>query len=254
MSVRSSWPGESNDMQYDPFRSSRDLGLTWPEVKLWPWPFKGILYMVRRTATRQTRWYQMRCSTRKIKDFCIKLVLEIFWILTPGDLIFDLSQKMTEMILKWFFASFRTLPFVFLYDDQEPRSWGAFKRPPPPAGGGKSRGPAGRGLTRQRLGCSCTHHSLGGRIRPPHVLSRKRMNDERRTRRHSKDLDEKLTNHFRKWEIEATCHVKVRSKVKIGCIQVADHRGLKRSIFRPKFYICTPKDQAKVLTVIFFQI
>ena len=49
--------GESNDMQYDPFRSSRDLGLTWPEVKLWPWPFKVILYMVRRALTRQTRWY-----------------------------------------------------------------------------------------------------------------------------------------------------------------------------------------------------
>ena len=54
---------------------------------------------------------------------------------------------MTEMISKRFFASFRTLPFVFLYGDQEPRSWGgAFKRPPPTAGGGKSRGPAGRGL------------------------------------------------------------------------------------------------------------
>ena len=39
---------------------------------------------------------------------------------------------MTEMISKCFFASFRTLPFVFLYGDQEPRSWGggAFKRPP----------------------------------------------------------------------------------------------------------------------------
>ena len=52
VSVRSSWPGESSDMQYDPFRSSRDLGLTWPEVKLWPWPFKVILYMVRRALTR----------------------------------------------------------------------------------------------------------------------------------------------------------------------------------------------------------
>ena len=28
VSVRSSWPGESSDMQYDPFWSSRDLGLT----------------------------------------------------------------------------------------------------------------------------------------------------------------------------------------------------------------------------------
>ena len=54
------------------------------------------------------------------------------------------------MISKWFFASFRTLSFVFLYGDQEPSSWGRsnFKRPPPPpAGGGKSRGPAGRGLS-----------------------------------------------------------------------------------------------------------
>ena len=69
MSVRSSWPDESTDMQYDPFRSSRDLGLTWPEVKLWPWPFKIILYMVRRALTRQTRWYQIRCSIFTIKDF-----------------------------------------------------------------------------------------------------------------------------------------------------------------------------------------
>ena len=53
---------------------------------------------------------------------------------------------MTEMISKWFFASFRTLPFVFLYGKQEPRSWGGVQTPPPPAGGGKSRGPAGRGL------------------------------------------------------------------------------------------------------------
>ena len=47
--------------------------------------------------------------------------------------------------------SFRTLPFVFLYGDQEPRSWGGRSNapppPPPPAGGGKSRGPAGRGLS-----------------------------------------------------------------------------------------------------------
>ena len=56
VSVRSSWPGESSDMQYDPFRSSRDLGLTRPEVKLWPWPLKVILYMIRRALTRQTRW------------------------------------------------------------------------------------------------------------------------------------------------------------------------------------------------------
>ena len=79
--------------------------------------------------------------------------MENFGILTPGDSNFDLSQKMTEMISKWFFASFRTLPFVFLYGDQEPRSWGGVQTPPPPpAGGGKSRGPAGRGLRAPDLG------------------------------------------------------------------------------------------------------
>ena len=119
--VRLSWPGESKDMQYDPFRSSRDLDLS------------VILYMVRGALTRQTRWYQIRCSTFKIKDFIVekpfRKILK-FWPLVTSILTWE--KKMTEMISKWFFASFRTLPFVFLYGDQEPRSWGgAFKRPPP---------------------------------------------------------------------------------------------------------------------------
>ena len=135
VSVRLSWPGESTDMQYDPFWSSRDLGLTWPEVKLWPWPFKVILYMVRRALTRQTRWYQIRCSIFKIKDFIVEKpfwkILEFWPLETP---ILTWAKKWPKMISKWFFASFRTLPFVFLYGDQEPRSWGgAFKRPPPPS-------------------------------------------------------------------------------------------------------------------------
>ena len=88
----------------------------------------------------------------------------------------------------------------------------------------------------------------GGGSDPTPLLSRKRMDVERRTRRHSKDLDETLPNHFRKFKIEVTCQVKVRSKVKIGCFQVADRSDLKRSMFRPKLSICTPKDQAKVLT------
>ena len=87
VSVRSSWPGELTDMQYDPFRSSRDLGLTWPEVKLWPWPFKVILYMVRRALTRQTRWYQIRCSIFKIKDLIVEKpfwkILEFWPLETP---------------------------------------------------------------------------------------------------------------------------------------------------------------------------
>ena len=98
-------------------------------------------------------------------------------------------------------------------------------------------------LTRHRLGCFCTHHSLGGGGvgSDPPLLSRKRMDIERRTRRYSKDLDKTLPNLFRKFKIEVTCQVKVRSKVKIGCFQVADRSDLKRSIFRPKLSICTPK-------------
>ena len=148
VSVRSSWPGKSSDMQYDPFRSSRDLGLTRPEVKLWPWPLKVILYMVRRALTRQTRWYQIGCSIFKIKDFIVEKpfwkILEFWPLETP---ILTWAKKWQKWFRNDFFASFRTLPFVFLYGDQEPRSWGGgVQTPPPPTGGGKSRGPAGRGL------------------------------------------------------------------------------------------------------------
>ena len=58
--------------------------------------------------------------------------METFGTMTPGDLNFGLSKKMTEMISKLFFASFRTLPFVFLYGDQEPRSWGGGGQTLPP--------------------------------------------------------------------------------------------------------------------------
>ena len=73
----------------------------------------------------------------------------------------------------------------------------------------------------------------GGVGSDPPVLSRKRMDIEKQTRRHSKDLDETLPNHFQKFKIEVTCQVKGRSMVKIGCFQVAYHSDLKRSIFRP---------------------
>ena len=66
-------------------------------------------------------------------------------------------------------------------------------------------------------------------------------------RRHFKDLDVTLPHHVRKCKSEVTCQVKVRSNVKIGCVQVADRRDLKRSIFRRNLSLCTPKEQAKVL-------
>ena len=148
VSVRSSWPGESNDMQYHPFRPSRDLGLTWPEVKLSPWPYKVILYMVRRASMRQTRWYQNRCSTFKINDFIVE---KPFWkIFEFGPLeasVLTWDKKLPndfEMI----FRELSNPAFRFSLRRPGAEIMGGVQTPPPPAGGGKSRGPAGRGLTR----------------------------------------------------------------------------------------------------------
>ena len=135
LSLRLSSQGASNDVQFDLLGSPSDLALTWPEVKFWHWPFKVKLYVVRRALTRQTRWYQNRCSTFKIKDCIVqKTVLENFGILTPGDLNFDLSQKMTEMIYKLFFASFRTPFSVFFSTMRRSRDRrGGVQTPPPPS-------------------------------------------------------------------------------------------------------------------------
>ena len=108
--------------------------------------------MVRRALTRQTRWCQNCCFIFKIKDFIDqKPFLKILEFWPPGDLNFDLSQKMTEMISKWFFASFRTPFSVLLYTMRRSRDrrggGGWVQTPPPPAGGGKSRGPSGHGLS-----------------------------------------------------------------------------------------------------------
>ena len=148
VSVRSSWPGESTDMQYDPFRSWRDLGLTWPEVKLWPWPFKVIIYMVRRALTRQTRWYQIRCSIFKIKDFIVEKpfwkILE-FWPLETSILTW--AKKWPKWFRNDFSRAFeRCLSFFSTATGSRDHGGGRSNAPPPPAGGGKSRGPAGRGL------------------------------------------------------------------------------------------------------------
>ena len=116
--VRSSWPGESIYMQYDPFWSSRDLGLTWPKVKLWPWPFK-VIYMVRRALTRQTRWYQIRCSTFKVKDFSDEKtfykILE-FWPLVTSILTW--AKKWPKWFRNDFSRAFERCLSFFLYGDQ----------------------------------------------------------------------------------------------------------------------------------------
>ena len=76
-----------------------------------------------------------------------------FWNFDPWRLQFWPEPKNDRSDFEMIFPrAFRTLPFVFLYGDQEPRSWGGRSNaPPPPAGGGKSRGPAGRGLIALRM-------------------------------------------------------------------------------------------------------
>ena len=133
VSVRSSWPGKSNDMQYDPFRSSRDLGLTWPEVKLWPWPFKIILYMVRRALTRQTRWCQIRCSTFKINDFIVEKPfwknLE-FWPLVTSILTW--AKKWPKWFRNDFSRVFERCLSFFSTASRSRDHWGGVQTPPPP--------------------------------------------------------------------------------------------------------------------------
>ena len=137
-------------MQYDPFRLSRDLGLSWPEVKLWPWPLKVMLYMVRRALTRQTRWYQIRCSIFKIKDFIVEKpfwkILEFWPLETP---ILTWAKKWPKWFRNDFSRAFeRCLLFFATATRSRDHGGGGVQTPPPPrpAGGGKSRGPAGRGL------------------------------------------------------------------------------------------------------------
>ena len=148
VSVRSSWPGESNNMQYNPFRSSRDLGLTWPEVKLWPWPFKVILYMVGRALTRQTRWYQIRCSTFKIKYFLSKNRFGKFWNFDPWWPQFWPEPKNDRNEFEMIFRELSNPVFLFSLRRPGAEIMGRGRSNAlPPAGGGKSRGPAGRGLS-----------------------------------------------------------------------------------------------------------
>ena len=137
-------------MQYDPFRSSRDLGLTWPEVKLWTWPCKVILYMVRRASMRQTRWYQNRCSTFKIKDSIVEKPFWNFLNLDPWRPQFWPETKNDRSDFEMLFRELSNAAFRFsLRRPGAEIMGGRSNAPTPPAGGGKSRGPAGRGLNVQ---------------------------------------------------------------------------------------------------------
>ena len=107
--------------------------------------------MVRRALTRQTRWYQNRCSTFKIKDFIVQKsfwkILE-FWPLVTSILTW--AKKWPKLFRNDFSRAFeRRFPFCSTMRRSRDRRGGVQTPPPPPAGRGKSRGPAGRGLSHQ---------------------------------------------------------------------------------------------------------
>ena len=62
-----------------------------------------------------------RCSTFKIKDCIVQKPFWKIWNFDPWRPQFWPEPKMTEMISKWFFASFRTPFSVLFYNAQEPR-------------------------------------------------------------------------------------------------------------------------------------
>ena len=121
--------------------------LTWPEVKLWPWPCKVILYMVRRSSTRQTRWHQNRCSTFKIKDFIVENRFGKFFNLDPWRPQFWPETKNDRNDFEMIFRELSNSALRFSLRRPGAEILGGRSTPPPPAGGGKSRGPAGRGLS-----------------------------------------------------------------------------------------------------------
>ena len=132
MSVRSFRPGKSTDMQYDPFLSPRDLGLTWPEVKLWTWLFKVILYLVRRSLTRQTRWYKNHCSTFKIKDLSSKNLSGFFFYFDPWWPQFWPKLKNDRNDFEIFFSLAFEAAFCFALRRPGAEIMGGVQTPPPP--------------------------------------------------------------------------------------------------------------------------
>ena len=90
--------------------------------------------MVRRALTRQTRWYQIRCSTFKINDFIVERpfwkILE-FWPLVTSILTW--AKKWPKWFRNDFSRAFeRCLSFFSTATRSRDHGGRAFKRPPPP--------------------------------------------------------------------------------------------------------------------------
>ena len=91
--------------------------------------------MVRRALTRQTRWYQNRCSTFKIESFIVQKpfwkILE-FWPLVTSILTW--AKKWPKWFRNDFSRAFeRRFPFCSTMRRSRDRRGGVFKHPPPPS-------------------------------------------------------------------------------------------------------------------------
>ena len=80
----------------------------------------------------------------------------------------------------------------------------------------------GYGLTRHRLGCFCTHHSLGGggRIRPPPAISKtdgRRETDEAAFERSRRDASKPLSKIQNWGHVSGQGQVKGQNRVFSGC-------------------------------------
>ena len=103
--------------------------------------------MVRRAFTRQTRWYQNRCSTFKKRILSSKTRFGKFWNFDRWRPQFWPEPKNDRNDFEMIFRELSNAAFRFsLRRPGAEIMGGGVQTPPPPAGGGKSRGPAGRGL------------------------------------------------------------------------------------------------------------
>ena len=107
---------------------------------------KSFYIWIRRASTRQTRWYQNRCSTFKIKDFIVEKPVWKFLNFDPWRPQFWPETKNDRNDFEMIFRELSNAAFRFSLRRPGAEIMGRSNAPPPPAGGGKSRGPAGRGL------------------------------------------------------------------------------------------------------------
>ena len=148
MSVRSYWPGESSDMQYDPFRSSLDLGLTWPVGQTLTLTFQShFIYGSTRLNETNTMVSNSLLYLLKLKILLSKNRFGKFWNFDPWRPQFWPEPKNDRNDFEMIFRELSNAAFRFsLWRPGAEIMGGGGRSNAPPAGGGKSRGPAGRGL------------------------------------------------------------------------------------------------------------